>query len=97
MSFLLLCLFIFDVICGLVQSQDLFIAQCTPIINDIMLIQSERDLRMEAMQRASRAHKNHEMSRESHTQLFDTWHQTEAQLRSSANRLFIQAETIGCL
>ena len=50
MSFLLLCLFIFDVICGLVQSQELFVAQCTPIINDIMLIQSERDLRMEAMQ-----------------------------------------------
>ena len=83
--------------CTTITAQEQLVTQCSPIINDIMLIQSERDLRMEAMQQASKAHKNDEISTQAHTRLFEDWHQAEAQLRSAVNTLYIQAETDGCL
>lgn len=78
-------------------SQTQLVMYCTPIITDIMIIQQERDLRMNAMQDASHKHKAERISRDRHDHLFERWHQTEGELRSEANDLYIKAEAQGCL
>ena len=80
-----------------ITDQYQMVIHCTPLITDIMIIQKERDIRMDAMQDASLRHKAEHMSREAHMHLFEKWHRIEASLRSTANGLYIQAESESCL
>ena len=71
--------------------------RCAPVLQKLLIIQTQRNTAMDRMQQYSADHKAEKIDRQTHLEHYMDWRDAEEGMSAEANLIYQDAEKSGCL